>query len=279
MFLLPFVGGALSVLSPFFGLLMMMIFSAKALGPAIVSPQRAIISFMVVPAFVLLFGGNSYVTPLLVLDAIIGVAAVVYIFLIVLRKYQFLNQAFLAAAVLIMLYSVARMMLFSSVLEQSFNEGMTAMQAQMPALFDGPYMDLSYKLWKLLQPAFWGVGQIFALLIGYLAFHRIIKIPLESANVKFPVVYNSLILAILPLYFWEAGKAVFINALILLCMIPLIQGFFSVWAGISKVFANNIIKGIIMFILLIYAFIPLTLIGFADSWMSHSNKPRGGKTA
>jgi hypothetical protein len=96
---------------------------------------------------------------------------------------------------------------------------------------------------------------------------------------KFPIVFNILILLILPLYFFEAGRDLFINSLILLCTIPLIQGFFSVWAGISKVVSNIAIKSIIMFFILIYAFVPLTLIGFADGWMNFSNTKRGGNTA
>jgi len=257
----------------------MMLFCAKALGPAIVSPQRAISAFFVIPLLVMLFDGGNPQTPLMVMDAILGVGAVAYIFLIVLRKTQYLNQAFLAAALVIMLYSVLRMLLFGSVLDQIYNEGISAMQAQMPSLLDGQYMELSARLWKYLQPAFWGVGQISALLISYLIFHKAIKIPLKTSDMKFPLVYNFLILAILPLYFVEAGRAVFINAMILLCTIPLIQGSFSVLGGLAKVFENKFIRGVIMFFLVIYAFIPLTLFGFADLWMSHSNKPRGGKTA
>ncbi|MCB5261727.1 MAG: hypothetical protein LHW64_02825 [Candidatus Cloacimonetes bacterium] len=256
-----------------------MYFCAKALGPAIVSPQRALTAFFVMPLVSLIFNGGSPAAPLMVLDAIIGVGAVAYVFLIVLRKSQYLGQAFLAAALVIMLYSVARMLLFGGVLTQSFNEGLSLMQEQMPALFDEEYMDLARRLWMLILPAFWGMGQIFALLIGFLIFHKTIKVPFKPAEMKFPIVFNILILLILPLYFFEAGRDLFINSLILLCTIPLIQGFFSVWAGISKVVSNIAIKSIIMFFILIYAFVPLTLIGFADGWMNFSNTKRGGNTA
>lgn len=256
-----------------------MYFCAKALGPAIVSPQRALTAFFVMPLFTLIFNGSSFGTPLMVLDAIIGVGAVAYVFLIVLRRNQFLGQAFMAAVLVIMLYSVLRMLLFGSVLRQSFNEGLIMMQDQMPALIDAEYMEIAKRLWTMVLPAFWGVGQIFALLIGFLVFHKTIKIPFQPAEMKFPVVFNILILLILPLYFIEAGRDIFINALILLCTVPLIQGFFSVWVGISKVVSNLAIKSIIMAAILIYAFIPLTLIGFADGWMSFSNIKRGGNTA
>lgn len=279
MFFLSFLSGALSTISPFLGMILVMYFCAKALGPAIVSPQRALTAFFVMPLVTLLINGSSFGTPLMVLDAIIGVGAVAYTFLIVLRRSQYLGQAFLAAALVIMLYSVARMLLFGGVLMQSFNEGINLMQDQMPALFDAEYMELAKKLWIMILPAFWGVGQIFALLIGFMIFHKTIKVPFKPAEMKFPVIFNLLILAILPLYFFEAGRALFINSLILLCTVPLIQGFFSVWVGISKVVSNIAIKSIIMVFVLIYAFIPLTLIGFADGWMNFSNTKRGGNTA
>lgn len=279
MFFLSFLSGALSTISPFLGMILVMYFCAKALGPAIVSPQRALTAFFVMPLFTLIFNGSSFGTPLMVLDAIIGVGAVAYVFLIVLRRNQFLGQAFMAAVLVIMLYSVLRMLLFGSVLRQSFNEGLIMMQDQMPALIDAEYMEIAKRLWTMVLPAFWGVGQIFALLIGFLVFHKTIKIPFQPAEMKFPVVFNILILLILPLYFIEAGRDIFINALILLCTVPLIQGFFSVWVGISKVVSNLAIKSIIMAAILIYAFIPLTLIGFADGWMSFSNIKRGGNTA
>jgi len=257
----------------------MMLFCAKALGPTVASPQRALSAFLVVPLLVMLFGGSSPTTPLMALDAILGVGAVVYVFLVVLRRTQYRNYAFLAAALVIMFYSIARILLFGNVLDMIYQEGMETVQAQMPGLMNGEYYELSARLWKYLQPAIWGVGQISALLISYVIFHKTIKIPLHASEMKFPVFYNFLILAVLPLYFVPSGKTIFVNAIILLCTIPLIQGFFSVLNGLSKVFENKIIRGIIMFFLLIYAFIPLILVGFADSWMSHSNKPRGGKTA
>ena len=279
MFILSFLSGALSTLSPFLGMIMVMYFCAKILGPAIVSPQRALTAFFVMPLLTLIFNGRTPGVPLVVLDAIIGVGAVAYVFLIVLRRNQYLSQAFLAATLVIMLYSMARMLLFGSALAQSFEQGLSLMQDQMPTLFDAEYMELAKGLWTLILPAFWGVGQVFALLIGFLIFHKTIKIPFNPAEMKFPVIFYLLILAILPLYFFAAGRDLFINALILLCTVPLIQGFFSVWVGISRVISNTVLKSIIMVIILIYAFVPLTLIGFVDGWMNFTNTKRGGNTA
>ncbi|MCB5259552.1 MAG: hypothetical protein LHW48_03645 [Candidatus Cloacimonetes bacterium] len=278
MFILPFLSGTLSLISPFLGMIMVMYFSAKVLGPALVSPQRAIILFFVMPILVLLIDGRRGDTPLLACDAIFGVGLVVYIFLLILRRNQLLSEALLAGIMMIITYSLARMFIFDGILNAAYTEGMKMVQEQMPAFMDQEYMQISANLWQKVMPAFWGVGQIFALMIGYLIFHKTIHIPLDTGAMKFSVLYNVLIMASLPLYFYEATKVVFLNTLILLCTVPLIQGFFLVWNFISRVITNNIIKSIVMILALIYAFIPLVLIGFADSWIS-GNKTRGGNTA
>jgi len=255
-----------------------MIFCARTLGSAIVSPQRALFAFFVIPLALLLID-RSPANQLMVLDAIFGVGIIAWVFLITLRANQVLSEALLISAIALMVYSLARMFLFGAFLTESFDQGFELLQAQVPALVNTQYMDLSMKLWKMILPSMWGVGQILALLVGYYLFHKTIKIPFRFEDLKFPALYNLLIVAILPLYLVDAGRLIFINALILLCMIPLTQGFASVSVGLAKVIASDIVRGIIMVIVLLYAFIPLTLIGFADSWLGIRTNNRGGNTA
>lgn len=255
-----------------------MYFSAKVLGPALVSPQRAIVLFFVMPITVLLLDGQRGNTLMVACDAIFGVGLVAYVFLLTLRRNQVLSEALLAGILVIIVYALARMHFFGGALSAAYEEGMSLMQGRMPSFIDEEYMQQSAGLWKMIMPAFWGVGQILALVLGYLIFHRTIRIPLVPGDIKFTVFFNLLILASLPLYMFEATKLVFVNTLILLCTVPLIQGFCLAWDFSSRLISNNIIKSIIMAFVLIYAFIPLTLIGFADSWMS-TNKTRGGITA
>lgn len=277
MFLLPFVLGALSTFSPFIGMVMIMMYLGKSLGPAIVSPQRALTTFFLAPIFVMLMD-NSAASQLMVLDAIFGVGFIAFIFLLWLRSNQVLTEAFLISTLVLVLYSMARMMLFGDYISQSFDEGMKLVQASWPQLAQGEYMDISMRLWKMILPSVWGVGQIFALLIGFILFHKMIHVSLQVEDLRFPAMYNLLIVAILPLYLFAETKLIFINALILLCSIPLIQGFTTVYAGISRFVSSGVLKSIIMILILIYAFIPLTLIGFADSWMSIRNTKREGNT-
>ncbi len=257
---------------------MVMIFCAKTLGAAIVSPQRALTAFFVVPLLLLVLD-RTPATQMMVLDAIFGVGFIAYIFLITLRMNQVLSESLLLSSIGLMLYSMLRSWVFGDLMVQGFEQGMELVQNQMPALLDQDYMAMSTQLMQALLPSIWGVGQILALFMGYFLFHKSIKIPLRFEDLKFPVVYNLMIIAILPLYFVEIGRYFFINALILLCMIPLIQGFALVSWSLSRIISSGIVRGIIMIFILLYAFIPLTLIGFADSWLSIRNINRGGNTA
>jgi len=272
------LSGAVASFSPFLGLIMVMIFCAKSLGAAIVSPQRALTAFFVVPLLLLLMD-RSTSTQMMVLDAVLGVGLIAYVFLITLRNNQILSEALLISAIGLMLYAAARGFLFSALLEQSFDQGFEILQTQMPAMVNQEYMALSMRLWKMVLPSVWGVSQILALMIGYFLFHKSIKIPFSFGDLRFPAIYNLLIVAILPLYFFDSIRHIFINALILLCTIPLIQGFAYVSQSLSRVIASGIIRGIIMAIILVYAFIPLTLIGLSDSWLSIRTINRGGNTA
>lgn len=278
MFWFSLLSGAVASFSPFLGMIMVMIFCAKTLGAAIVSPQRALTPFFVVPALMLLMD-RSPATQLSVLDAVIGVGFIAYIFLITLRTNQIISEALLISAIGLMLYAMARMFLFGGLIAQGFDEGLELIQTQMPAIVNEEYMQLSMKLYKMILPSVWGAGQILALVIAYYLFHKSINIPFSFADLKFPALYNLLIVAILPMYLFDASRQIFVNALILLCMIPLIQGFASVSMGLSRIISSGIVRGIIMVIIMVYAFIPLILIGFADSWLSIRNPNRGGNTA
>ena len=68
-----------------------MIFCARTLGSAIVSPQRALFAFFVIP-LVLLLTDRSPANQLMVLDAIFGVGIIAWVFLITLRANQVLSE-------------------------------------------------------------------------------------------------------------------------------------------------------------------------------------------
>lgn len=278
MSLFPLVLGAMSIFSPFIGIILVMVYSAKSLGPAIVSPQRILTTFFVVPLLMLFFD-RSVATQLMVLDAVFGVGFAVYVFLLALRRNQVLSEAFMISVIFITLYGVFRMLIFGDFIVQNYNEGIELVRNQMPSIFKAEYAEFSMNVWKSILPAIWSVSQISALLIGFILFHSVIGIHFNIAECRFPYQYNYLILALLPLYMFDFSKQMFINALIPLCMIPLIQGFCFVSRGVSKVISNKIVRSVIMIFILIYAFIPLVLFGYANGWMEISNNKRGGSTA
>ncbi|MDX9827861.1 MAG: hypothetical protein RBT73_08960 [Spirochaetia bacterium] len=278
MFWFSLLNGALASFSPFLGMIMVMVFCAKTLGVSIAAPQRVLSPFFVMPLIILILD-RSPATQLMVLDAIFGVGLIAYIFLTILRTNQILSEALLISMIGVIAYSMVRMLLFGALIAEGFDQGYELIQTQMPALLNQEYMDISMRLWKMVLPALWGVGQILALMMGFYLFHRSIKIPFRFEDMRFPVIYNLMIVAILPLYLFEPSRHIFINALILLCTVPLIQGFASVSTGLARIFSNGILRGIIMVFILLYAFIPLTLIGLADSWLGIRNINRGGNTA
>ncbi|HRX75903.1 MAG TPA: hypothetical protein P5342_00480, partial [Candidatus Cloacimonadota bacterium] len=87
MFWFSLLSGAIASFSPFLGIILVMIFCAKTLGISIVSPQRLLIVFAVLPLSLLIMD-RSLATQLMVLDAIFGVGFIAYIFLITLRNNQ-----------------------------------------------------------------------------------------------------------------------------------------------------------------------------------------------
>ncbi|MCB5234918.1 MAG: hypothetical protein LHW60_06745 [Candidatus Cloacimonetes bacterium] len=278
MFLIPFLSGGLALINPGLALILLMFYAAKVLGPALVSPYRTLLGFFILPLVFLAVSSEDAASMMVSMDAIFGAGLIVYIFLITLRRNQTLTEAFLASAIMLMIYTIVRMILFKNILNSSLQEGMNQIMQMMPGLESIDGYDLSMKIWQQFFPAFWGIMQIFALLLGFLLFHRMINLSISDVTFRFPVLYNVLILAILPWCLQQTYLTYFISALSLLLTIPLIQGFFALWGWLSRVLSSNIIKGIIMIFVLIYAFIPLTIYGYANSWVSSINKKDSGET-
>lgn len=277
MFVFPILIGVLSIFSPSLALMLFMFYLAKALGPAILAPTRAMLGFFIAPFLMLTMSYGEAGSSIIAFDAIFGAGAVIYIFLISLRRSQTTTEAFLAAALMIIIVSIARMFIFRRIIEIQFQEGMQQVQGLWPQLFESMDNAQYMPLWGKLFPAFWGLGQVFALFLGLLLFHRAIKYPFDEQAFKFPIAYNALIMAILPLFLLGVYRAYILNIFILLCSIPLIQGGYVAWRFLSKVLSSGIIKGIIIVFIVLYAFIPLILIGYYDSWMSYNNNKSGGK--
>lgn len=278
MFLYPLLLGTLSLLSPFLGLILLLIFCVKTISTSLVSPLKALSLFFVLPVGLLLWD-NSPSSQIMALDAIFAVGGVTVLYLYALKRNHVLSEAFMFANLLLAAYGLLRFQLFGLYHAQAFDQGMELLRTQMPALVDNAMLSSSLPVWKMLLPTVWIFGQSTALLIGYLLFQKMLKVPFTLANLRFPVAYNYLIIAILPLYLFEQTKMLFVNALLALCIIPFLQGISLMWQRLGLIFANRFVLGIFMVIIILYASIFLALFGFADMWLNKRNTIPGGTTA
>ncbi len=243
-----------------------------------IKPVQAIMLFFAVPA-IMLFMDTDISTRLMALDAIAGVGLTTGVFLSVLKRNHVLSEAFMISFIVIVAYGLGRAYLFGDYHNQVFDRGMLAMKQQLPQLMDNAAIEQTMPLWKSVMPAVWIVSQGLALLIGYAIFQKLLHIPNTLQNMRFPGLYNLLIIGIIPLYLVQPTKMLFVNALIALCMIPLLQGVAVLTQKMKLIFANRFVLSIFMIIITLYANVLLVLIGFADMWLSKQNSIPGGTTA
>jgi len=190
-----------------------------------------------------------------------------------------LSDAMLVSFLALAAYGVLRFRLFGAYESQLMDQGIKTLRTQMPAMLDNPMLGQMLPVWKMLNPAIWTISQGLAMVVGYLLFQRMLKVPSVIENLRFPGLYNLLILAIIPLYLVEQTRWVFINALLTLCFIPLLQGFSLLWGRLGLIFNNRVFVIILMIIITLYASILLVLVGFADMWLQKRNSIPGGTTA
>ncbi|MDD4310019.1 MAG: hypothetical protein PHO32_06525 [Candidatus Cloacimonetes bacterium] len=256
----------------------MMIYIARTIGDSMASPWKHLVLFFVVP-IVLLFLDATPGTQIMSLDAMVSVGLTSLIFVSLLRRNQVFSEAFMVSCLMIVAYGLLRFQLFKTYQADTFEQGIVLLKQQLPALMDNAMLSETLPMWKMVMPAMWIVTQGFALLIGFVLFQNALKVPNTIANMRFPSIYNFLIVAIMPLYLIEETKLLFFNALIGLCVIPFLHGFSVMWQRLAGIFANRIILSIFMIIIVLYATILIVLIGFGDMWMQKEKSLPGGTAA
>lgn len=273
----PVIFGALSLLSPFLGLILYMLYVAKTAELNLTKPLQAFIMFIPIPVLLLLFDPQTS-TRLLCLDAILAVGLPVLVFLIVLKNNHILSNSFLAAFFVMFAWGMLRYYLFKSYQDQLFEQGMQVVKDKMPALLNNDLLQQTLPFWKGIIPSIWVISQAIAWLIGFLLFEGRLQIPNRIENLRFPVYFNLLIIAVLPLYFFDQTKLLFYNLLLSLCIIPFFQGAGLVWQRLGMIFSNRIISSLFMLIIVLYANILLVLLGFGNMWFTKRNITPGGYT-
>jgi fumarate reductase subunit D len=260
------------------GLVLMMMFCARTITTSMLSPWKSLLLFFAVPLGWMLKDATAG-SQLMALDAIFAVGVVSLVYLYMLKRNHVLSEAFMVANLVIIAYGLLRFQIFGDYQIAAFDQGMELLKAQMPTFTDNTIMTQSLPIWKLLLPSVWIITQSLALLIGFLLFQKMLKIPLTIASWHFPAFYNFLIIAILPLFLFEQTKMLSINTLIALCSIPFLQGVSLMWQRMHAIFANRFVIGIFMIIIILYASVLLVLFGFADMWLNKRNTIPGGTTA
>ncbi len=278
MYLYPLIISALAVVNPFLGLVLMLGYCAKALGICVSNPVRSLMMFFPLPIGMLLLE-RSTGSQMMALDAIAAVGLVCLTFLYRLKQKGNFSDAFLLAVISLFGYGLLRTWIFGVYQEQVFSQGLETIKTQLPTIVDNAMFQEAIPLWKAILPAIWVITQSLGLYVGYLLFGKLLKLPAQISSLKFPGIYNLFIIAILPLYLLEQTKMLFVNLLLTMCVVPFIQGITVVSQRLAMVFANKLVHGIFMAIIILYAHILLVLMGFADMWLNKRNEIPGGITA
>ncbi|MDD3236004.1 MAG: hypothetical protein PHH43_06720 [Candidatus Cloacimonetes bacterium] len=278
MILYPLIISILAVMNPFLGLVLLLSYSAKNMVLSMANPIKALLLFFPVPLGFLFLDANPG-TQVMAMDAIFAVGGVSLIFLYMLKRGNKINDAFLVANLGLLVYGLLRYKLFGTSQAQMFDQGLEMLNTQMPTLVNNAMFTEALPLWKAILPSVWVITQSIGFVLGFILFQRLLKIPSILQSLSFPGIYNLLIIAIIPLYLIEQTKMLFLNALLALCVIPFLQGISSVWQRLGLVFANRVVLGILMFVIILYAHIMLVLLGFADMWINERKEIPGGITA
>ncbi len=278
MLLYPLLLGLLSLISPWFALILMFSNAGKILAQGRLHQLQNLLLFMLVPLLAMLID-SSLQTRLLAMDALFGVGFALMVFILALKRNHILSDAFMVAFLFLAGYGMLRFLLFGQLQTSLFDQAVAAFDTQLPLKLDNDLLLQMQTMGRAVLPAVWIISQGFALVIGFLFFLNALKAFPAISQMRFPSLYNLLIIAILPLFLLEQTKLIFLNALISLCFIPLIQGTLVFWQKLGLIFNSRIVAGICMLIILIYANILLVLYGFADMWQNKKNYNPGGTTA
>lgn len=275
MYFLPLLIGLISIMSPFLGMIAIMAFAARNIALCITAPLRSLLGFWPVP-LAMLFLDSSLGSRIVCMDALIAVGGTAVIFLYALKQGKGTSLALMYASLLLVGYGLLRFQFFGTYQAKLFEDGLKIMNTQFPGLAQTANTASMLQVWKAILPSMWTVGQSLGLVIGFLVFQKLIGTPYILGGLRFPWWYNLIMIAVIPLYLVDQIKLISVNALIALCVIPLLQGLGLCWRWMISVFSNRWAAGILTIIIVLYAFILLILLGFADMWLNARNHYNGG---
>jgi hypothetical protein len=276
-FFAPLMLGMLAIPLPFISLVLMMLFAAKIPQISIVAPHRLLLLFCVVP-FASLAVNQNPEGVVVALNAILGVGMTVYVFLQAIRSKLSLSTAFAVSASWIVLFGTLRYLIWGPLLSQQLEEGLAMMKSQNVLWISPEMLDQTMNFLRLLWQVAWTASQLIALFLGFILFHKQIGLRFSWQMLRFPAFFALLPVVALPLYLVNDARVLFINLLIALCFLPFLQGIGVVLNKASRLISNKIVRGILLFTLLINAisYALITLLGLADQWWDFRKTNAGG---
>jgi len=270
--------GAVAIFSPVIGLILMLMYCSLSLRNNSLEPLRILGLVVAAP---ILFAAVYRTQPgslLVASDALGGASLAALVFLFSLRRSSRPVAALANSALVIVAYGLLRHLAFGAYLEQTHEQAMNQLATGFPQLWQAAQTQESLTLMRYLIPAGWMLPQLGALLAGTLLFLHLGGVRLSWPKLSFPTYYNLALLAILPLYLFPQLRLLFVNALLALCVLPLVQGIGVISHFLSR-YASNILAMVLAIILIVLNLVLVTLLGFADIWLDFRKLKNKGTLA
>lgn len=266
MFLLAMLLGALATFNSFAGLILLMFFVRHLISRGIRNIIPVILLFFLVPVTLGILQFRQTEVLVLSADAIFGVGLATLFFVFVMQKQNKTNQALILSSTLIIIYGFCRHFIFQNYINSVNEQAIKELSVILPQMMQNPGSQASIDLVRQILPSGWIVPQVIAMFLGFIILIPATGQKFSWSNFRLPEYYNVLILVILPLFLVPSMRLFLINALISLCILPLIQGI-GVLLHILARYTTNSLMLMFLIILIALNLILVALIGFADIWL------------
>jgi hypothetical protein len=258
--------GALAMMSPFLGILLMLsglhIQMIKTQG----KPLNRALLWLVFPLLSALFTLREPQMLLLASDAFFGAGLAALVYIGSLLRQGKPVVAFTHASLLIIVYGALRFFVFEPQISAAYTQAIAEMENYLPQLLQTEQARQSFEFTRVLLPSSWTVSQLSALTLGYLIHLRFLGSRYPLRRMMLPAYYNLLVLAVLPLYFAPQLRGLLLNTLVALLWLPFLQGIGVLLHWFARE-STNILLTLLVVLLALINIILVALIGFADTWL------------
>ncbi len=238
----------------------------------------AVLGSFLIPAIMILLLQREPVWIISASDSILGVGMAVWFF----RKQHpdhGLGYAFSFAALLIVVYGLLRYHLFEELHIQLFDKIMESIRTQFPVMSKS-LSPANVSIIRFLMPSGWIVFQLVGLFAGLMFMLRGMGYRDSLRRFRLPGFLSYLLIAIMPMYFFERLWFPFVNCLIGISFIYFFQGFALLVSKMTQYVPNPILSTVLMiFIMLnVISYFILAILGFADQWLDFRKIESNGGT-